>query len=134
MGRDKNEREFLKPARMDQGGGRSTRQASLINSYHPTEADKAALREGMTPIEEAIEILERQLQGGMKVTLSIAKYNNAYSVTVREQTPNWQEARALSAFGIDLVRAIRTLAHGLSGKYSEWPEAGQGWADFQDDW
>lgn len=103
-------------------------------AYHPTEADKAYLRDGDGSLEQELPMLTSYLQTGNRVTFGISSRTGTFYATIREKTNNWKEDRSLTTFHNEPDIALRLLVRGLVIRFPHFPEMSAPEQEIEVDW
>jgi hypothetical protein len=132
MSRQVDEKKYRLSDTKSKDGLQKTRKR--FASFHPTKEQKEFLRGQEDALEDLLIGLSSHLQKGCKVTLGHSEYNNAYYCSIRENTANWQDARAVSAWHVEPDMALRTLCYALQVKFTSFPDLGEGWTEEDLNW
>lgn len=103
-------------------------------TFHPTEAQRVALRENPVATNEALTVVSEYLERGCKMTLGYKAENAAFFAILRENTAVWDEGEAVSVFHSQPEKCLAGLAFYLLHVNPEWPRANGGWTQTNFDW
>lgn len=104
--------------------GQTEQGARRLHSiaFHPTLAEKAAIKEAGADLDRAIPYLLSYVESGNKLTIGQAAGTGATYATLTQGGVEWQNAVTLSAFHADPVWAICALAWVLADRYTGFPD------------
>lgn len=93
-----------------------------MQTYHPTVAEREVLRARLFDWPKFRDIVERMLERGCTLSVGQRLDTGSCYATIREKTLKWEEARGLSAWHIDVERALLGLQFALETRYEDFPD------------
>lgn len=91
-------------------GANSPKNGPGIVTFQPLKEHKEQLKQGILDEAKAVEVLDRAIMGGNKVSLGYSPDKNGFFAIVRDGNASFGEGIAVSCWGRDLGRAIVVLA------------------------
>jgi len=95
---------------------------SRFVAYHPTKEEREDIRKMEEDLGEIMDFLFTFLEDGHTLHFGVRLENSASYVMLRQGDVHWQDAVTLSCWHLNYETAARTLAYGLRGKYSTFPD------------
>lgn len=92
-------------------GAGTNKSKGCIVTFSPTKEQKEMLKSGILDEAKSIEVLDRVILEGNKVSLGYSSDRNGFYAITRDGNPDWQKTISVSAWGSTLSRAMISLAY-----------------------
>ena len=90
-------------------------------TFHPTEAEKSQLALFSRSTEQCLNQIGELLQEDVSFTIIFKPENQAYGLTLRDKSLNWEEDVPLSVWHSDLWKALSALCYALETRWKDYP-------------
>lgn len=94
--------------------------------FRPTKEQKEEVKAGYQDVQRCLRLIEAHLPPGNRLSCGYAQATDGIYLTIREATPNWEEARSVSVWHNDLDRCVQMLAYYLTEVNANFPERSAG--------
>lgn len=117
--------EYRYPAgQVGKGVNAGKRKAGGITSFWPTKEQKEAIRQWDRNPKAVLALLADRMEAGFKITLGYSGEKHSCYAVLREQTPDWTQARAISFFHVETDTCLAMMAYYLEEVNPGWPDNG----------
>ena len=114
----------------DQSNGKATN----FVAFHPTVAERDAIKEGDMDLLILVDVLSRAISRGLTLKITTNQGNTAYCAVVSEAGRPFGEGTALSCFHADLFRLFQMVDYMLNVKWPGYPETPPTVGQLEFDW
>lgn len=131
--RASDEKRYGGKGKVGKNGENSSGSKGKLVTFSPTKEQKDDLKSGIIDEAKAVEVLDRCLMEGNKVSLGFSQDRNGFFAIVREGGQDWQKCISVSVWAGTLARAIVVLGYYLREVNPEFPNSVQ-LPLFDDEW
>ena len=73
-------------------------------------------------VEQSLDWISKVIQNDVTLTIAFKPENQAYSLTLRDKSKDWQQDVPLSVWHSDLWKALKAMAYALGTRWEGYPQ------------
>lgn len=104
------------------GAGKGKEVHGGFYTFHPTEAEKKAIKAMDTEMEAHMELLGDYASRGIDFKLTRNSSDNAFCLVARERSAEFGTGTALSVFHANMSTLLALMFYALTVKFPHYPE------------